>query len=405
MKKQAIFVSPDVIAQRWGVSSRIVRKYCDEGRIKNAYKEGRFWKIPEDAKPPRDERIVDGQYRRPSKEQQLLLKGLLRERRDVYLIDLENDKFYDTLDKNDRNRIKGKYSAFIEKNVASKYVTADEADDFLRKVSIEKISEELRYHDEYEILCRVRSEMVSYKWCFVKFTICERRGTTPTYAIISITPHVEQRSADELYSFAHDMSRRLREPISTMMGLIEIGDRNASDVELLTHLREKERTALAEMIRALDIITAFVQMDESSKPMKKSKGGISGKKREACQLKVLLVEDNEMNRDVVAFMLTSAGMNVIKAMNGLEAIERYEESVEDPFDLILMDIQMPVMDGYTATKRIRASKLAGSKSIPIIALSAGVFPKDIQNALDAGMNAHLAKPLNAEKLIEMIETI
>ena len=93
------------------------------------------------------------------------------------------------------------------------------------------------------------------------------------------------------------------------------------------------------------------------------------------------------------------------AGNGQEALELFEQSEGDPFDLILMDVQMPVLDGYSATRAIRAGGRPDARTIPIIAMTANAFVDDVRDAIDAGMNAHVAKPIQMDKLKAAIRQV
>ena len=117
---------------------------------------------------------------------------------------------------------------------------------------------------------------------------------------------------------------------------------------------------------------------------------------------VLLAEDNELNMEIAEFVLESAGAKVIKAFNGKEALEIFKASEQGEIDVILMDVMMPVMDGLEATRYIRRSNKENARDIPIIAMTANEFTEDRRRVLEAGMNEHLAKPLESEVLIEMI---
>ena len=117
---------------------------------------------------------------------------------------------------------------------------------------------------------------------------------------------------------------------------------------------------------------------------------------------VLLAEDNELNMEIAEFVLESAGAKVIKAFNGKEALEIFKASEQGEIDVILMDVMMPVMDGLEATRYIRRSNKENARDIPIIAMTANAFTEDRRRVLEAGMNEHLAKPLESEVLIEMI---
>ena len=119
-------------------------------------------------------------------------------------------------------------------------------------------------------------------------------------------------------------------------------------------------------------------------------------------MNVLLVEDNELNAEIATVQLEEFGIKVERAVDGRNAVEIFRNHPEGTFDVILMDIMMPVMDGLTATKAIRALNRPDAGIIPIIAMTANAFAEDVQRCLDAGMNAHLAKPLDIEKVKKTI---
>ena len=116
--------------------------------------------------------------------------------------------------------------------------------------------------------------------------------------------------------------------------------------------------------------------------------------------KILLVEDNELNREIAREILSDGGILVTEVTNGAEALETLSSGGAGAFDAVLMDIQMPVMDGYTATRKIRAMEDPAFSRIPIIAMTADAFAEDKQRALEAGFTAHIAKPVNMATLIE-----
>ena len=121
--------------------------------------------------------------------------------------------------------------------------------------------------------------------------------------------------------------------------------------------------------------------------------------------RVLLVEDNELNREIAVEILHEYGFLVDTAENGAIAVDKVRSSPADRYDLVLMDIQMPVMDGYTATQRIRALNDPARAAVPIVAMTANVFEKERKRAFDCGMNAFLSKPLVIDALIAALQDI
>ena len=121
--------------------------------------------------------------------------------------------------------------------------------------------------------------------------------------------------------------------------------------------------------------------------------------------KVLLVEDNELNQEIAVEILQGAGFVVEVADDGESAVERMEQSAPGQYDLILMDIQMPIMNGYEATEKIRALGDPRVAGIPIIAMTANAFDEDRRAALEAGMNGHIAKPIDIPKLMELLQDL
>ena len=122
-------------------------------------------------------------------------------------------------------------------------------------------------------------------------------------------------------------------------------------------------------------------------------------------LHILLAEDNELNMEIAEFMLQNEGAEVTKAWDGQEAVKIFEKSRSGEFDVILMDIMMPVMNGYEAAKMIRSLDREDAKTIPIIAMTANAFTEDRIRAKEAGMDEHVAKPVDVELLIKVIHRL
>ena len=119
-------------------------------------------------------------------------------------------------------------------------------------------------------------------------------------------------------------------------------------------------------------------------------------------LKILLAEDNALNMEIAQFLLEEGGAEVIEAANGQQAVEVFETSAPFEIDAILMDVMMPVMGGYEATRKIRAMSRPDAETIPIIAMTASAFAEDRIAAKEAGMDEHLSKPVDAKLMMRTI---
>ena len=168
--------------------------------------------------------------------------------------------------------------------------------------------------------------------------------------------------------------------------------------------KQPEMTTMEFICRDTGIGTTFVirvpfriDTDKGCKTEteEKQKASIRG-------LNILLVEDNELNMEIAEFMLQNEGAYVTKAWNGQEAVEIFEKSRPDEFDVILMDIMMPVMNGYEATKMIRSLNRDDAKKIPIIAMTANAFTEDRIRAKEVGMDEHLSKPIVIDEVTKTI---
>ena len=124
--------------------------------------------------------------------------------------------------------------------------------------------------------------------------------------------------------------------------------------------------------------------------------------RDFSQKKLLVAEDNELNMEIILEVLSETGVRIDTAVNGQEAVDRFARSAVHEYCLILMDIQMPVMDGYEATRRIRAMQRPDAATVGIVAMSANAFAEDVRKSRQCGMNEHLSKPLDMEKLFDTL---
>jgi signal transduction histidine kinase/CheY-like chemotaxis protein len=151
-------------------------------------------------------------------------------------------------------------------------------------------------------------------------------------------------------------------------------------------------------------VTLPFQIDTAAKqePVVQEKAPAEPEEQPLKDVRVLLVEDNDLNMEIAEFILVEQGAAVTPAWNGKEAVDLFAQSQPEEYQVILMDMMMPVMDGETATRTIRSMDRLDAGTVPIIAMTANVFDSDIQAALDAGMNAHFAKPIDPVQLLTLI---
>lgn len=120
-------------------------------------------------------------------------------------------------------------------------------------------------------------------------------------------------------------------------------------------------------------------------------------------VRVLMAEDNDLNAEIAEMLLEEQGMQVTRAVDGVEAVELFSTYPAGTFDLVLMDIMMPRMNGYDAARAIRQmTERPDGRTIPIVAMTANAFAEDIQDAIDAGMNGYIAKPVSAKNIVEVL---
>ena len=192
-----------------------------------------------------------------------------------------------------------------------------------------------------------------------------------------------------------ELTKKIRSSISKDLPVIFISAYDWSDIE-----KEARSAGVFDFIekplftkRLYDALAKLLEKETSSKTY--SMENLKGKR-------VLVVEDNELNREIAKELLEMQGMNVEMAINGAEAVEKFAASPINTFDLILMDLQMPIMDGCEASKEIRSLKREDAESIVIIAMTANAFSEDVIRCTQAGMNAHLGKPIEVNTMYACI---
>ncbi|MCR4956660.1 MAG: response regulator [Lachnospiraceae bacterium] len=195
-----------------------------------------------------------------------------------------------------------------------------------------------------------------------------------------------------------EVVHRIREYIGNEKPIIMMTSAKCVDEE--DALRAGVTAFCTKPIFASELKEVLTQPAKKSVSMDKNKKDVNftGKK-------ILLVEDNELNREIAIAILTEAGFVVEEAEDGDIAVQIMKEQPEKNYDLILMDIQMPHMDGYQATREIRAIESDYAKEMPIIAMTANAFDEDKKAAIEAGMNGHIAKPIEVKKLMDTLAMV
>ena len=196
-------------------------------------------------------------------------------------------------------------------------------------------------------------------------------------------------------------ARKIRERVGEDVTIIILTSFDFSEIE------EEARAAGVNAFMAKPLfrsrLTATLRHFTSGKKEKNARNYLEDfAKENYAGKRILLVEDNELNREIATEIIDMTGVTIDSAENGKIAVEKVMEAPEKWYDLIFMDIQMPIMNGYEATAAIRA--LAGSRGkVPIIAMTANAFAEDVQLAKNTGMNEHIAKPLDLNKLNDVLK--
>ena len=194
--------------------------------------------------------------------------------------------------------------------------------------------------------------------------------------------------------------RRIRAVIGDEAPIIILTAYDWADIE--QEAKEAGVTAFVEkpifMSELRKVLTQPMEIKEETPQQTERENRYAGKK-------VLLVEDNELNREIATALLEEIGIIVDSVEDGTDAVERMNEVEDDRYDLIFMDIQMPKMDGYMTTREIRTLKNNKKANIPIVAMTADAFEEDKKKAFEAGMNAHIAKPIDINTILAVFDQV
>lgn len=199
-----------------------------------------------------------------------------------------------------------------------------------------------------------------------------------------------------------ETTRRIREIVGPDVTIIIISAYDWEDIEEEA-VRAGADAFICKPLFKSRLHAAFTDLPRSVHRAREEDGLEDFSRRDYSDRRLLLVEDNELNREIALELLQMTGARVDSAENGKIAVEMFERAEPGCYDLIFMDIRMPVMDGYEAARRIRALPRADAARVPIIALTADAFIGDIEKARQAGMNQHMAKPIEPPRLLALME--
>ncbi|MDE6435713.1 MAG: response regulator [Lachnospiraceae bacterium] len=199
-----------------------------------------------------------------------------------------------------------------------------------------------------------------------------------------------------------DTARMIREKVSKDIPIIILSAYDWSDVEEEAH-KIGVNGFISKPLFKSRLIYLLNQIMESDKEQEQPETDFFDE-TELKGKRILLAEDNELNREIAEEIISQTGVKLESVENGREALERFEKMGENYYDMILMDVQMPFMNGYEATTAIRKLPRRDAATIPIIAMTANAFAEDIQQSRIAGMNEHLMKPIDVEQLMKCLKT-
>lgn len=206
--------------------------------------------------------------------------------------------------------------------------------------------------------------------------------------------HTNERQLEQ----QKQISRDIRTPLNVIVGYTALANRHLQEPETVCRYLEKITESSQQLLERSDEGLEKLRTPEDAPPEEEERPiSLTGKR-------VLLVEDNRLNREIAADILSESGMLVESACNGKEGFQKVALSQPGYFDVILMDIQMPVMDGCEATRTIRRLRSKMLAEIPIIAMTASVSDEDKMKAFDAGMDGYVEKPMNISRLLWAIQT-
>ncbi len=199
-----------------------------------------------------------------------------------------------------------------------------------------------------------------------------------------------------------ETTREIRRRVGSDVPIIIISAYDWSDIE--AEAREAGANEfLSKPLFKSRLVELFSRLQDGKDPAGAENMAAGIKKYDFSGKRILLAEDNELNCEIAAEILKMAGFEVETAQDGKICVDKFADSRPGYYDLILMDVRMPVMDGYEATRTIRSLARPDAKKIPIIAMTANAFSSDVREAMNAGMDGHIAKPIDIDRVMKVLD--
>lgn len=297
----------------------------------------------------------------------------------------------------------------------NEHVAAEEQRRLIRQVSKFNISKIFRHKDEHKVIYGLN---IDGNWHTVQTTFVKIHSNSMNKEIVVIGFRViddivkkEREQKEELKnaledavksnqiktSVLHDMTHDIRTPLNSIIGFASLAASNIDDKQKVSECITKITMSCEQLLMLLDNDSECNILDSLHNIT-----AIDDIDKKYIGKRVLLAEDNELNQEITAEFLGAMGFKVDIAADGMEVIEAMLDAEVGYYDIILMDIQMPRLNGYEAAKQIRSLDRPEISDIPIIALTANATEEDVKNALNSGMNAHIVKPINVKVLEEKL---
>ena len=230
--------------------------------------------------------------------------------------------------------------------------------------------------------------------------------------------HALERERQSRQNFLENMSHELRSQLNSVMGMASVA-REGSDLNKIRYAMERIELVASNMIALLDDILFMSGLEsldaaddyesiDTRPPEEEMQQSLRDARKKSAEIlrgipdcTILLAEDVEIHREIIFMYLEDTGIQIDVARTGTEALEMFRKN-PDRYDLILMDVQMPEMDGHEAARRIRALPIERAKDVPIIAMTANALPDDEERSLSVGMDGHITKPVDWTDLLSIL---